>query len=377
MDEKEVILNEIVWDRPHYFLNGAPFSPVIYEGDLENIPDEFNTYTIKLDGTSTADLSWKKEKELAQAALNAGYALFWSIDLGLFEKLPMPLDNQAQFLSLTLSLEHFRDSLWKEFKAKTIGLSIYRGSVDFSLGFAWDAQQVSNFKKWLKELFQNESQFEKETGLSLTFFEEATPQYLQRNQVANQFVRLFCRDASVEYLSLLSTRLPDSLPCYLFLDVSSISNSLSEAQLLNPERFEHLNLALRGNALPWEKWIWEQDKIVPRATVESTVGVCFPPMEMNHPNAYRGMDKALTKLTQHSIPFRIIAENHLITCWDGLDYLIYVPTGLSYQGKRKLQGFCAAGGTVVTLELPLGLSNEITFADFINLETAVAHLHRT
>ena len=50
------------------------------------------------------------------------------------------------------------------------------------------------------------------------------------------------------------------------------------------------------------------------------------------------------------IPFRLIAEENIITNWDGLDTLIFAPSLLGSQGIRKLQGFLAAGGEVVSLE---------------------------
>lgn len=356
---EELIEEEILWDRPHYFFKGHLFFPQIADEvqSLSEVPAECNAVMIKLDGKTQADLSWKKEQALAKQCVEAGYAIFWEIDLGLFHRLPLPLDNQGQFLALTLALEHFRDTLWKEFKHKTLGLSIFRGALDFSANFSWDVQQIDNLKNWLKELFHDEAQFEQETGLPLKSFHEAEPEYLSQNDHANQLKRLFCRDAAVEYLSLLATRLPDALPCYLFLDAESFDNPLWEAQLLNPERFDLLNLSLKHTTLPW-------DPLLQRGRDPVKVGLCLPPMDMYRAENFAGLQKALEFLLKKAIPFKIIAESHLITCWDGLDYLIYVPGGLSPQGKRKLQGFCAAGGTVVTLGQSLGLANEISFEAF-------------
>jgi hypothetical protein len=362
MDESEVALEEIIWDRPEYFYKGLPFIPKIYEGSLNlPIPSGFNAVRIKLDGSSKADLNWEKERALAQRLLSEGYALFWDIDLGLFNRLTMPLDNQAQFLSLTLTLEHFRDTLWQEFRLKTLGVSIFRGSLDFSDGFTWDAQQISNLKHWIKNIFQEEIQFEKETSLFLNSFDQLDLETLSKSPQGLQLRRLFCRDAAVEYLALLATRLPDALPCYLFLDASSMANPLWEAQLLNPEKFDHLNLALKGNSLPWNVWRWGESQIEQEERTLPHVGICFPPTEMYRLEHYTGLEKALESLISNGLPFRVIAENHLITCWQGLDYLIFIPEGLSSQGKRKLQGFCAAGGTVVSTSKMLGLTNEMTF----------------
>jgi hypothetical protein len=364
---EEVVEEGIIWDRPHYFFKGVPYLPQVYEGPLDDIPSDCNAVMIQLDGTTQADLSWKKEQVKAKELVESGYTLFWDIDLGLFDRLTMPLDHQGQFLSLTLSLEHFRDTLWKEFKDKTLGICIYRGNLDFSKTFSWDIQQIDNLKNWLKTLFQHEQAFENETGLPLKSFSEAAPANLLQNENANQLMRLFCRDATVEYLSLLATRLPDALPCYLFLDGESFAaHPLWEAQLLNPEKFDLLNLALKNVRCPWNAWDWEVNKFKKNDPLKAKVGICFPPMDMYRAENFAGLQQALEVLLQQGIPFKIIAENHLISCWDGLDDLIYVPTGLSSQGKRKLQGFCAAGGTVVTVSHPLGLSHEISFDQFVH-----------
>ncbi len=331
-------MTELIWERPDYLLNGEIVYPHVYEGEGQ-IPVACDGVTIKLDGTAQADLSWKKEREKALELVDKGCHLFWEIDLGLFDRLTLPLDHQGQFLSLTLSLEYFRDTLWNEFKDKTIGLSIYRGDLDFSSRFCWDVQQTDNLNKWIKQ-----------------FGDIADQQ---------QIARLFCRDAAIEYLSLLATRLPDALACFLMLDAQSIDNPLHEAQLLNPERYDLLNVAIKNSNLPWDSWKWQENQLKKNHPSKAQVGVCFPPMEMFQVQNYAGLDKAFESLLKQKIPFRIIAENHLITGWDGLDYLIYVPAGLSPQGKRKLQGFCAAGGTCVTLGQPLGLANEISLADLL------------
>ncbi len=63
----------------------------------------------------------------------------------------------------------------------------------------------------------------------------------------------------------------------------------------------------------------------------------------------------------NGIDYRIIPETYLTTEWHGLDYLIVDPDSLSSQGFRKLQGFCAAGGTIVSLGKIMGLPYEILF----------------
>jgi hypothetical protein len=179
----------------------------------------------------------------------------------------------------------------------------------------------------------------------------------------------------MEYISLLASRLPDSLPIYLFLDMGHFANHpLFQMQLLQPARFESVNLALKETFLPFQAWGWESHttllgysghEILPLSLQkEASIGICIPSLLMVRPSQFQGIEQAIKDLMERSIPFRIIAEEHLITDWDGLDYLIYAPTGLSGQGKRKLQGFCAAGGTVVSTLSPMGFEYEIPYDTF-------------
>lgn len=353
---------EISWDRPFYYNGTTPFFPCVSEGSLEG----YNAVTITLEGGARSDLSWKAQLAQAQEYTKQGYALFWDINLGLFDQLRLPLDHQAQFLSLTLTLEHFRDTLWQEWREHTLGVSIYRGSLDFSRGFKWSSQQLSNLREWIQSAYPDKNLLEKEIGLCLPSLDVIDPANLVPSLYGQQLIRLFCRDVLVEYLSLLSTRLPDPLPCYLCLDAQGIDHPLWEAQLLNPECFSHLNLALRNHQLPWNSWEWGMQQLKQTIKPTPSLGICFPPMDCYRLGQFAGFQEALPYLLARQIDFRIIAESDLVTCWDGLDHLIVSRAGLSPQGKRKLQGFCAAGGTVVSSDGEIGLSNELDWQAFAN-----------
>lgn len=351
-------------DAEEYVLESSPCLRVrIFEGDWQRSkPVGFDAVTLDLDGRVQSDLDWKKVRRQAQQAVDQGYALMWNIELGLFTTLAHSLANQSQFLSLTLALEHFRDTLWKEFKPQTVGLTLFRGSADFSSGFRWDEHQEKNLRNWLQDIGSSHL-------ASLSFSQ------LRQHEEGKYLLRLYCRDVAVEYLALLATRVPDSLPAYLFLDASSLSRSpVSEIQMLNPERFDRLHLALKGSLLPFDALGWGESTAqgysgnsVVDLPVNPTVsvGICIPPMHFYHLRHYQGLEEGIVALQKKSISFKLIAECHLTSQWDGLDYLLYSPAGLSIQGKRKLQGFCAAGGTVVSTGPLLGLPYEIGLSDWM------------
>ena len=241
-------------------------------------------------------------------------SLFWRLDLALFNRLKAPLSNQTQFLSLILSLEHFRDTLWKKFQDHTLGVCLYEGTANFSAQLRWDDQVQSNYLNWGREALGEK-------------FDEAN----------GNFKMLFARDAVAEYLTLMANRMPDAMQLFAVVDMPSTMTLAMEAQLTHRERFDRLHLIVRNGWLPSS------------FNDEAKVGVCLPNYTLIDPGIYQSLEIALEDLQKQKIPFRIIPEAFLIHESDGLDDLIVEPSGLSAQGRRKLQGFCAAGGTVVNL----------------------------
>jgi len=352
--------------------------PQVFDGYHLHLTHPFNTVTIHLDGKLLSHLDWDAPRQLALGAVEKGYAIFWHLELGLFDHLNLPLANQTQFLSLALSLEHFKNSLLKEFTAHSVGISIYRGQADFSLDFIWCSDQVTNLRAWLQEHFSTSDALH--SIIQDQNLENLQPGNLYTTNYGKTLLALFCRDVCVEYLSLLASKLPDTLPCYLFLDATSLSQDhLKLVQLLNPDRFQFLHLALKGTSLPLGKWGWHSHA-TPEGYVgamikkhpadrEIKIGICLPLMHYYLPKHWKNIDQILNHLIQADMPFKLISENQLITQWDGLDFLFYNPEGLSPQGKRKLLGFCAAGGEVISLGELLGLPYEKSLSTWLEEPT--------
>jgi len=355
-------------------LHSKGLIPVIFDGYDLNLPSFFNVVTIHLDGKLLSNLNWEIARELARKAVSKGYAIFWNIDLGLFDHLILPLSNQTQFLSLGLSLDHFKTFLWQEFADHSLGVSIFRGNADFSLDFCWDIDQIVNLRNWIQGNFRSPEELS--SILQDLPLAEIQPGDLCATEYGKNLLALFCRDVCVEYLSMLASTLPHTIPCYLFLDATSFFHDLTkQIRLLNPERFEFFNLALKGTSLPFNSLGWHSHATVSgyvgailREIPESTeiqIGVCLPLMNYYGGIHWNGLNVILKHLLDRGLRFRIISESHLITQWDGLNFLFYNPDGLSPQGKRKLQGFCAAGGEVISVGEPLGLPDEISLQEWL------------
>jgi len=188
------------------------------------------------------------------------------------------------------------------------------------LSYPWDEDQERNYLHWCEENgCQNKNPLMK---------------------------KLYCRDAATEYLTLLANYLPDSITPYLLLDASSLEDPFECVCLLDPERTERFQRAVKNSSVMTRDFFWGEDLLQPQ---NSSIGI-FLPHSIHYQecdvNRYRN---AIRELNESKIPYRLIAEDHLIRDWDGLDLLLIDTNAVSMLGMRKINGFRAAGGEVVDL----------------------------
>ncbi len=344
--------------------------PQVFDGENPSNP-AFNAVTIKLDGSLKADLNWENKKKLAKEAIEKGYKIFWEIELGLFSRLPLPFYDETQGKSLKLSLEIFHQEIWEAFKEDSLGLCLYRGSADFTKDFPWTAEERDLLRERLEKVYDI-PQFNRETGLQIRDFADIDERLLKQNPNGQHLMNLFCCDFCVDYLDFICQDLPDSLPLFVLLDAGAISNPGFLAQITSRERFDIYRPVVHGGALPISGLAWDDDRAsfgyiakrqIKLKPIElANIAICLPPVAKM--SLYPGLEQAITSLNQRCLHYRLIPEPFLTMEWDGLDYLLFQPDGLSDLGERKLQGFCAAGGTVVTLGRKIGMPCELTFDEW-------------
>jgi hypothetical protein len=300
--------------------------PLIYEGP-GNIPTGFNGVAITLNATSDSSLDWQQACQQARESIDKGYFIFWKLDLGLFDRLKMPLSDPTQFMALQLALKHFREKIWFEFSSHTFGASIFEGDLDFSKSRVWNhVEQQESYQDGIQQLPENE-----------------------RHPEA---WKLFCREAALDYIQLISKQLPGEMSTYLLLNASSITDPLLLIELLEKDKYGELHRALSGSRLPVNYLALEPKGGLGGVKNPSTdtllpisLGFCLP--ESLNKNTRTKAKKAIDQLIAQKSPFRVLTESTLASEWDGLDQLLVVPETLTLAGKRKLQGFCAAGGEVI------------------------------
>lgn len=260
---------------------------------------------IRLPAEPHDSLDWSAQIE--EASQREG-KIVWEFGLGL-DAPYFPLEDELRFQSLSLALASFAKEVWPRFQEKTAHAILYRGSADFSRFFAWSEKQEGNWEAWK----------EGRGG--------ANEAHMRR---------LFCADAFAAYFQMLAHKLPDELPLQLIFDRQYAGSKAENHQLLSPERFAHF--LLEGEM------------------GDAQIGVCLPQDALCSQGALDRLDRLLAALPN---PCRVIPESLLAEQWEGLDILCVLSGALTVQGRRKLMGFCAAGGRVAVEGEPLGLPNEI------------------
>lgn len=307
-------------------LNGEPFYPYI-SSTAESVPSNCNAVCIRLDASSTSLLNWKKEIARAEALQEAGIRILWEMDFSLYTE---TFSDEARFLSLEMAVKHFTKTIWPLFSQASLGVILYRGSLDFSEGFPWS--------------------FEEQEAC------EGSPAF-------------FCREVILKHLKLLASYLPEEAACFLLLDADSMHDAAAYFRLTDQAAFFPFHLILKGRwpkkypyALP--SLAWDHDRS-PLGMFSPFPGQALP--ELRVPLAVflpeeTDWDAFAAVIEQlGSTPFRMIPEKLLTHEWEGVDRLFVCSKGVTLRGKRKLCGFAAAGGLVITIGEALNIPNETVY----------------
>lgn len=239
---------------------------------------------LSLDAHPSSPLQWGEIKPQVLKEIASGKTLLWHLDFGLFNRLPKPLDNKEQFLTLNLAIDHFKESVWKEYHRFSKGVLLYKGSSDFS------------------------------------------------KEIQEPFTGLQARNVAANYLNQLAAGIPDEIQPYILFDKPA-EDPLLHLLAGDPE--------LYGRALPL--YSTEEGYV---SSEERSLAVLMPPIDEMREDVLRPFQIICERLSK---PYKKIPEQRLISCWHGLDTLIYSEAALSSHGRRQLNGFIAAGGEAIEL----------------------------
>ena len=166
-------------------------------------------------------------------------------------------------------------------------------------------------------------------------------------------------EALAAYLQQLAALFPDHVPLFACFEIKNITSPSQIAQLISPDYFPYLHIGLADCHYPIGVLRSCNEGWVGRSFQNASLGVVVP-LEENDT-----IDQWINRLQRDGIACRILYESHMSEQWDELDHLILFSAALSEQGRRKTQGFIAAGGTAVVVGPQLGLAREITIDAYL------------
>ncbi len=254
------------------------------------------TVTIALPAGPEDDLAWEQELDCAKQAVSTGKNILWEIHWG---KYTGRLTDEAVLASQMAALQEWTTRFVPSFIESTYGVNIYQGSICPAL----NEEGMERYYPWLDG-------------------RDDIPLYR----------RLYSSTLLFEYLHRLGSILPDTVPLYARLDVSSIGTLAEQAFLISSAA--PLRLFLEGAKIARE--------------CDAAKGVCLPAEEHYSEAAVEKLDELLHSLHEAGHTYRLLPEKLLNEQWDGLDQLYLLETFLTKQGRRMLQGFAAAGGEIIS-----------------------------
>ncbi|NDD58463.1 MAG: hypothetical protein EBZ47_04315 [Chlamydiae bacterium] len=359
-------MTEIRSDFNYLYRDEKKFFPLIQDvSPSQQAQEAVNSVIIHLPAGLDNELIWEKERQYADSLIADGKMIVWELDFGVAIRHIDPSDTSL-FYSFGIAIDEFVNTFWRDYKDYTLGVILYRGTSEFALNFQFTDEHKYLF---LEKISSKEVKVSIESQI-----EDAGDRWLSALQDEKLF-KLFAADIFAEYFQRLVSYLPDSLLAFCLLDVSEETQLSFLAQLLSKDRFPHLLLGLKKSPMSIGHLNWEEGGCLGgwigrgapyfSAVSEVTLAVALPDDDAFTPDVYQYFDKILNDLVERQVPFRVIPDNLLTEAWDGIDHIVVVTSAISYQGKRRLQGFCAAGGTVVCLGPSLELSQEEVFEHFL------------
>jgi hypothetical protein len=349
--------------------------PQIYFGPLAQSKLEgFNSVVIELDARLDSDLNWDESKKIAAQHVSKGFQIIWSLNFGLFKQLHLPLSDTSQYRSLNIALDHFFDSILKDFSMSTLGVIIYKGSLDFAHEWPFDTSQVLNFRGWLSEQFHDHQALFNQTGLSIPSLFSADPDLFYKNEYGKNILKFYCMRAALDYFSMLTTRFETDLLPYVLLDASHIQSAVEIFQLLDHEDFEFIQLALKNmpyepdHALGWDNkafangFVGKTLKTHQKPALQTSVGIVIPQKPIFDTARQSHYNQIIQRIQSHQ-PIKLVSERSITLEWQGLEDLVVID--IEPESIRKLEGFIAAGGRVVKDGKSLDLESEISIEKFL------------
>ncbi|MCH9617497.1 MAG: hypothetical protein SP4CHLAM5_09240 [Chlamydiia bacterium] len=288
-------------------------------------PSSYDCINITIDGSPSSDLCFKSLSEQIEEVLtlNVNICIELFLDLLTDEfSFANPLEFAIRKRALEVALEHMENIP----KDKISHIIFYRGSIDFSNQIKRNLQTNEEYELWKSDLVEYKVDEE-------------------------HLLHLYSATLLSNFFHSLGSILPDHIKGTLLFTLPKFLEFAKTAELLSEETFSHLEIGIKNpkyfiegiswgegaafhhlSYLPIKNTISEDD--VKTAVILPFLGLCD----------YKKFEEICTLLTAQNIPFKIIEENLMNEKWFDIDHILFDHEALSFDGKRMVDGFIAAGG---------------------------------
>lgn len=295
-------------------------------------------------------IDWKGEENEKEASLLAtneakkwsSKKILWNLDLG-FTSDSNLMEDEVLFHSRRVLVEYFGETCLQE-GLDTFGVVLFTGMIDFENRLVW----TENIENHYLELLEERS--------------------LEKSAHTDLWKRGYALEILAEYLHKLGSYLQEDIRLFCLLDATSLKSPAEVLYLLSKERFLHVELIVKGCALPIASYAkeigigleggWDMPK-KPKDT-PFTIALVNPSIEIWNDTTVMQVNQVVAELENRLIHYRVVNELTLTEEWDGIEVLVVLEESLTPTLKRKLQGYLASGGEVVAfgaLGKLLGMEN--------------------
>ena len=286
-------------------------------------PDSYDCVNIVVDGSPISNLEFNGLEEKFELPLPLCIEIFLDIHTETFS-----FFSEFEYAIRKRALEVLLEKIANLPENRISHIILYRGSIDFSNHIKGHKQTSEEFDSWKEELPEN--QIDEEHLLNL---------------YSSHLLSIFFHS--------IASILPDHIKGTLLFSLPASLECGKVIELISEESFSHLEIGIKypkfflegicwgmGSAVHTLSYFAASSKYseddVKTAVVLPFLGLCN----------YKEFEQVCTFLISKEIPFKIIEENLMNEKWFGIDTLYYDPDTISFDGKRMLDGFIAAGGVV-------------------------------
>ncbi len=289
----------------------------------EQSPDSYDCINIVVDGSPTSDLEFKGLEEKLKLEVPLCFEIFLDIHTETFS-----FFSEFEYAIRKRALEVLLEKIATLPENRISHIILYRGPIDFSNHIKQHKKTSQEYDSWKEELPEN------------TIEEE-------------HLLNLYSSHLLSIFFHSIASILPDHIKGTLLFSLPASLECGKVIELISEESFSHLEVGIKYPKFFLEGICWGMGSAThtlsffaaqsPFTEVDVKTAVVLPFLGLCN---YKEFEEMCTSLVLKKVPFKIIEENLMNEKWFGIDTIFYDPITISFDGKRMLDGFIAAGGVI-------------------------------